>query len=592
MTLGSHSYLTENRAGGNNQGGRGGAIDASSDLTLKGNTFFEGNLVSGGGSNSLGGAIYLNGDIASTATLDTGTGADTGAIAFSGNKINVDTPGGVVDDSSGDANSIHLTRNTRLDITGNNNVYFDDPISSGANGNNSLTKTGTGFVQFVGNNRLNTTGGTGNTVDITGGTFRVVNNGITESFNATGAGNFNVGANGTLAGQGTITANAFTISGTLSADSDRFEIPKWTGDLADGTRINAFDAGKTTLDPSKKIGTLNLSGDVEFTSGATLAVDLADAGNDLIAVTGNVTGSGGKIVADVAGLSLNTIINDPTKEFTILTATGTLADNIFNTIVDVSSTWFAAMLGYDADARYYLTLSLVDSDPLARFATTHNRRQIVNAVYDLTGLGTKTDAEWDAFIDGINGTQLVADAQMMALWQPWRKAFNQLYNYDTTGRGYLGQTRNHSARNAWFDGYYRNVNAQSDGNADSYDEHRGGVMVGIDQQLDGRNLFGVTFGYGNPIAKNRHGRIEADDYTFGLYGKSRIAQCLWMNTYLGFGLQEYESRRDVYSADYSGLPFFVTFFRYLFSLPFFVTFFRIACSGNFSRPNNPYDRFS
>jgi len=189
--------------------------------------------------------------------------------------------------------SFRRNRNTQP-IAGNNHIYFDDPISSGTYGSNNLIKSGTGFAQFLGNNRLNTTGFVGtNSVDIQAGTFRVANN---ANFDASGAGNFNVANGATLAGQGTITAEGFTISGTISPDSDRFIIPTYLAKGDPGTtatNYNFFLNDKsTTVASDKNIGTLTLIGNTAFDN-ATFAVDLVSTtSHDKIAVTGNATFAG------------------------------------------------------------------------------------------------------------------------------------------------------------------------------------------------------------------------------------------------------------------------------------------------------------
>ncbi len=333
VALGTGSYLTSNRAGGGNGGGRGGAIHVHSvsgvsQLSVSGDTYFQGNLVSGGGTNSLGGAVYIDGGAGSFVSLD----AAAGDIAFSGNKIGVDTSDiNAIDPTTGTANSIHLQANTKLDLKGSGNIYFDDPISSGTGGNNSLVKSGTGFVQFVGNNVLNTTDFAGtNSVDVQAGTFRVVNSG-TDSFDATGAGAFNVA--GTLAGQGTIKANGFTISGTLSPDGKTFQ-----HGVFDET-TNSFAAADLSMTAAEKIGTLTLVGDTTL-DGTTLTVDIVALNSyDIIAVDGAVAFTGTNKVAAADGSANGT--------YDILTSTAdmTLNDGDFAPITGTGADGYSYVRG-------------------------------------------------------------------------------------------------------------------------------------------------------------------------------------------------------------------------------------------------------
>ncbi|MDL2330299.1 hypothetical protein LJC71_11280, partial [Desulfosarcina sp. OttesenSCG-928-A07] len=304
VSLGSFTLMEGNSA---KSGERGGGAVFSSNLSLSAHTLMRDNLAKTDGA-----AIYMRGnDATNTASLDTGAGTAAGAIAFTGNKSGVDFTN--PDNPGGTANSIHLEQYTKLELKGDGNIYFDDPISSKITpaydgdtnlGRNSLVKTDSGFVQFMGDNRLNTTGGAGNTVDIQKGTFRLAGN---ATFDATGAGAFNVATVATLAGSGTIKANGFTISGTISPDSDRFEIPTFVekGDAANGATASHYnfflDDKPTTVSDAKKIGTLTFAGNTEL-DGATLAIDIASASSyDTIAVTGNVIFSGTNTVAVSSG---------------------------------------------------------------------------------------------------------------------------------------------------------------------------------------------------------------------------------------------------------------------------------------------------
>ena len=296
VKIGSNAYLTGNRAGGGGWGGLGGALHARSDgggvseVLLSGHTFFAGNLVSGSGTDSFGGAIYNDGGIGSRVLLDTGTDT-TAAIAFSGNKVGVDTSDiNSIDPSSGAANSIHLQQNTLLGLSGDGNIYFDDPISSGTVGNNSLSKSGAGLVQFAGDSVLNQNGAAGGDVTISAGTFRVVDGATFSTGGTDSSRKFNVGTDGTLAGGGTIVSkNGFTISGTINADSDRFEIPTFRtkGDV--GTteaHYNFFENDRsTTIASDKAGGTLTLMGNMVF-SDATIVRDAPAGITDKVSVIG------------------------------------------------------------------------------------------------------------------------------------------------------------------------------------------------------------------------------------------------------------------------------------------------------------------
>ena len=413
-SLGKHAYFLENRAGGDNGGGAGGAIYATVSVSslsaitaLSGHTYFKGNLVSkdaNDSGNSNGGAIYCSPNGPNTIILDTGTGADAGHIAFSGNRVNVDTSDmNNIDPLTGTLNSIHLA-SAQLDLRGDANIYFDDPISSHALGKNSLTKTGSGFVQFVGDNRLNTLNFAGaNSVDVQEGAFRVVNDAATESFDATGAGNFNIAQDATLAGQGALkTSGAFTISGVIAADSDRFEIPVWTAVDANGAVINTFGTARTALAQDKRMGTLTLAGDVTLDS-ATIKVDAMNNQADLLRVIGTAT------VAGLTDVEMNNVRTGTYKiidadTLTLAAGDGSLAANFALTGLNGLSNRIKADLYLGDD---------VELD----VGGTVNELWLKLAVQNMTvawkgGNGNWSDANWDGPDDGlfVDGDTVIFDA--------------------------------------------------------------------------------------------------------------------------------------------------------------------------------------
>lgn len=253
VSLGASAIVSGNKATQ-----AGGGVYTSHDLALSGNTLFSDNQAG-----TEGGALYMAGK-GSNNTLTLNANTSDGDIAFTGN---TDTTG---------SNSVHLEQNTQILLNGNGAVYFDDAISSGATGGNSLSMTGGGMVQFVGDNALNN-GGTTGSVQIPDGIFRVVSGSRFTTGNASGQ-TFTVGSDGTLAGGGSITAGGFVISGTLSPDNDRFTVP-----------ANLSVSNIPTVAQNMEIGTLNLNGAVLF-SGATLNIDLNALGqSDTIEINGAVS---------------------------------------------------------------------------------------------------------------------------------------------------------------------------------------------------------------------------------------------------------------------------------------------------------------
>jgi outer membrane autotransporter protein len=144
-----------------------------------------------------------------------------------------------------------------------------------------------------------------------------------------------------------------------------------------------------------------------------------------------------------------------------------------------------------------------------------------------------------------------------------------LYNTERT-RGILGQSPggvtpckpvcqySSDKREFWFEGFYRYEDVNGDSNANGYKANRGGMLLGVDKQVYNKLLLGATFGYGNPRANNRLARIEADDYTVGLYAKYNFTDSVFVNTFIGYGHQNYEFRNASNLTNYNGDSMYAT----------------------------------
>ncbi len=281
----------ENRFTGNGASSFGGAIYSPGNVTISGNTVFQGNYAG-----KEGGAISINAVNVATLTLNA-TGGD---IVFSGNLSNAVVNGSIV---TGTASAVSM-RNTQLMLTGAGNIFFNDPISvhkegNAQYGNNRLEKTGSGFVQFSGQNVLNQTGMTGGSVSVKSGAFRVVRG---AGFSTAGNENAETGTPGSvftvendamLAGGGSIAAEkGFVVSGIISPDAA------------------VFTESSQSITNAERMASLTLSGAVTLKSTAKLSIDILDVNSyDFIKVlNGNVALEGAELelnLLDLAQINAN-----------------------------------------------------------------------------------------------------------------------------------------------------------------------------------------------------------------------------------------------------------------------------------------------
>ena len=253
------------------------------------------------------------------------------------------------------------------------------------------------------------------------------------------------------------------------------------------------------------------------------------------------------------------------------------------------------------DTRHRMGLQY-EAITVRKFADEHDlsrNNKMIADLYDAAFMGRKADdvmnefydynfdAEVIAALEASLGAELMANAQSMALWNPWRIANDRLYDLSagacSTGR--------FSTRNTWFEGYYRSGNVSGDGNASGYYLRRGGMMLGIDTNLNARWVAGAAFGYGAPQVSNTRGKVEADDYTFAVYSKAQFGSGVLANMFLGYGYQNYQYRtyrheKTTFSGDsaYASIEFVKPFKMNRFSLlPLFAVDFQKARTGAVSQ---------
>ena len=258
---------------------------------------------------------------------------------------------------------------------------------------------------------------------------------------------------------------------------------------------------------------------------------------------------------DLSELSLNYFRSQKTLSWTILESQNGIYGDFSNVDNLVSNRLFDADYGVRG-TDWVLELTIVDA-PF--FGFNYNTWQVAGYLNDAQSeaglqmapllflLGRFVDDEdYRRAMDGLRGSEIHADARKMALWQPWRHAYKNLYENHTCGSG----------RNIWVEGYGRDTAVHSDGNAVRDNEKRSCVTTGFDARLNRWAQLGFFFGYGNPRLTNRLGHVEADDYTFALTSKTRVSGDWHALGFFGYGHQNYTTTRydflDRHDAKYGG----------------------------------------
>ena len=95
----------------------------------------------------------------------------------------------------------------------------------------------------------------------------------------------------------------------------------------------------------------------------------------------------------------------------------------------------------------------------------------------------------------------------------------------------------------WLTPYYAGSDVRGGGNAGSYNISQTGVMFGGHMDFGRHSAFGMVIGYSDPVLTQYQARYTANDYHIGFYGGTYV-QCKYeLKGYLGFGFQDYTTRR-------------------------------------------------
>jgi autotransporter-associated beta strand protein len=190
---------------------------------------------------------------------------------------------------------------------------------------------------------------------------------------------------------------------------------------------------------------------------------------------------------------------------------------------------------------------------------------------ELYALGIDDQEEFERILRNHLSPELAADALQMNLWKPYLRIFNRLHEtgniYSNNINNVRGQNNSTTNYEFWFENYYRSEKISQDAFAGNYESSHPGMLIGMESRLPRSLRAGLFFGYGKPRVFNNIGRIEANDFTVGIYSRSQFGQKLFLNSFFAYGNQDYEYKhnnsRTSYGGEaiYSSFEFFQTLLR-------------------------------
>lgn len=414
------------------------------------------------------------------------------------------------------------------DIVGN--VTFDTNVFNGTYAGNfsagsfaPIVKTGAGVLTLTGN-----TVDTDPELSVSAGTVLV---------NGTFAGRSNVDVGAVLGGSGTV--------GTLTIDGG-------------------------TVAPGNSIGTLNVAGNVDFSTGGIYAVEVnAAGGTDLINATGTATLTTGTVLVlpEAGNYNIST-------DYTILTAAGGLGGTTFNS---VSSTlaFLTPTLSYDAN-NVFLNLARNDVS-FSAIAGTPNQVAVGTAINTLSNnpdsiqdlldnLFILTADGANQAYDSLSGVQhthsnliaLQSINQFKGILFDRIQGNNQFLAHDgklmlahndtgtMTDAGNQLLDGNESPQRGWWlrgTGNYGEIDDTRNASGAHY--KAGGIAAGLDFDLTPDFTAGAAVGYTRTDADVANGGLDVDSYQAALYGRLTLTHDYYLTGMTSVGFHDMESNRSI-----------------------------------------------
>lgn len=470
-------------------------------------------------------------------------GAGNGSIVFNHSETNYDLSANIF--GAGHV----VAENGVTTLSGHNSYSGGTTISAGIL---KGTATSFGSGQIVNEAQLVVDGA---------GTFSNVVSG-TGAFEKTGGGNLVMTGDSTYTGITEVSSGKLSVNGSLVSTVFVDDGATLGGS---GTIGGLTVASGGTLSPGNSIGTLTSTGDVTFASGSVYAVEIDASGNsDRLDVNGTIT-IGNNVNLVVTTLSSHSAYSLGTR-YTILTATGGVS-GVFSSIDENFAYLIASVTKSTDSATAYLSFSRTSPEAgLLASATSTENAGAANAV---EALGEAAPL-YQAAVFLQQGEAQSAFSQLAGALQPslamalisrsqltrdvildrMRSAFNgidarQILPIAGSG-GRQPENIGEDHLTFWSSGFGARSRLGGDGHGFSVETRGGGVLFGVDGDLDNGWRTGLAAGYGHDTVSqiDLAASANVDSYYLAAYAGTAIGP-----TSLNFGaihaFQNVETQRAI-----------------------------------------------
>ena len=534
-----------------------GKVNVIADTTLTGSNSYTGGTLIGGASLTVAGQNNLS----------------TSDVLFADNSLlHVTAADTLSNNMSGKETTNHVRVQNDAALTLNGTIGSAADFRKSGAGTMTLAMasnnyTGSTYVDegtLVGNtqNIKNTVKGAADTtVEFTDTTDAALNEIDTlGNFVQSGSAVLNVSDNAFSAKQADINAGTFAanrdVTVTTALNVNDGATLRGNGNIF-GT-VNVNNGG--TIAPGNSIDTLTITGDVNFASGSTTAIEINETpASDKLVITGNANIASG---ANLAVSNENGRYFE-WKSFEIVDAGNVAGEFTYDgTITDYDASRINVEVDYSDPTKVVLLAKRKATTHTETAGLSRNQSEVARAI-DAVSTGYEGDItnallQYEQLgglnpqgvtpINAASTLQSALDDTDGVLYA--NSALTPLFNAKTAHVYDRIAKRNPSAGkcstchdNVWAEYYSQYDKVYSDANSPRFTNNMTGVLVGYDRSSD-EALLGVYGGAGKSDLRQQNDTMDIDDVSLGIYGGYRPGNWVFKGTLFG-GYQTYHGKRSI-----------------------------------------------
>ncbi|WP_194789099.1 autotransporter serine protease [Pseudomonas sp. UFMG81] len=312
--------------------------------------------------------------------------------------------------------------------------------------------------------------------------------------------------------------------------------------------------------PGNSIGTLNVTGNLDLQPGSTYRVELSPTASDRLVVGGQASVDGANLSLVVPQVQPNLLAGGPVaslvgRQFDILQAAGGVDGRFAQ--VQPGFLFLGTVLDYSANAvQLDVTRSAATFDSVA---ATPNQRASGgaverlwpgNPVYESLLLSTSADQARDGLRQLAGEIYPALDSMLLSQGTVLRDAFGERAR-DADAPGTTASEP--GSTQLWLKGLGNWGRIEGVQGSESYTSSLGGMLLGVDHDLDAQTRAGLAAGYSDSSLGmgGSHSRATVDSYHLGAYARHDLDQ-LRLSLGGSYSWHRAKVRRDLAYGEVSG----------------------------------------